>query len=312
MARSVASDEAIITRTALEWTEQAWKNKSGAFSLKIKRIDKCFPASSMELAREIGDRIKQRSDRVVDLKNAKLKLHIEIQKEGSFMWIESSSGVGRLPVGISGKVLLLLSGGIDSPVAAFLTQKRGCLIDAIYFHSPPFISEASKDKVTALAQKLASRQSKLRLYVVPFTDIQKSIKASCNPMYTVLLYRRFMYRIASRWAKIQHYDALVTGENLGQVASQTIPNLRVVDDVCEKVTLRPLITFDKQEIVKIAREIDTFEISIQPSDDCCTLFVTEHPATKAMVFDLGNEESKLEVENLIHKAIEEVEVIELR
>ncbi len=312
LVRSVASKEEIVTQHALDWTEKAWSNKPGTFSVRVKRIDKHFPVKSMDLAREVGGRIKTRSGRKVDLKHAKLKLHIEIEKEESFIWVESHIGVGGLPVGISGKALLLLSGGIDSPVAGFLTQKRGCLIDAIYFHSPPFISEASKDKVTALAQKLASRQSKLRLHVVPFTEIQKSIKKNCDPSYTVLLYRRFMYRIANQWAKMQHYDALVTGENLGQVASQTIPNLRVVDAVSDKVTLRPLITYDKQDIIKVAQDIDTFDISIQPYDDCCTLFVPEHPSTKAKLVELEREEENLEIEVLIEKAVEGIGIIELR
>jgi len=266
----------------------------------------------MDLAREVGGRIKMRGGRTVDLKNADLKLHIEIEKEQSFIWVDSLVGVGGLPVGISGKVLLLLSGGIDSPVAGFLTQKRGCMVDAIYFHSPPFISEASKDKVISLAEKLARRQSKLRLHVVHFTEIQKAIKKHCEPRYTVLLYRRFMYRIANQWAVTQHYDALVTGENLGQVASQTIPNLRVVDDVTQKVVLRPLITYDKQEIIKVAEAIDTFNISIQPFDDCCTLFVPDRPSTKAQVVELELEEKKLDVDTLVQDAIKELEMIELR
>lgn len=312
LVRGVASTEEAVMHHALMWTQEAWQNKKGTFAVRVKRNYKHFPVNSMDFAREVGGRIKMRSGRTVNLKNADLKLHIEIEKDQSFIWVDSQMGVGGLPVGISGKVLLLLSGGIDSPVAGFLTQKRGCLVDAIYFHSPPFISEASKDKVISLAEKLATRQSKLRLHVVHFTEIQKAIKKHCEPRYTVLLYRRFMYRIANQWAEEQHYDALVTGENLGQVASQTIPNLRVVDDITQKVVLRPLITYDKQEIIKVAEQIDTFSISIQPFDDCCTLFVPDKPSTKARVFELEYEEAKLDVETLVQAAIEEIELIELR
>ena len=184
-------------------------------------------------------------------------------------------------------------------------------MDAIYFHSPPFISEASKDKVEALARKLAHRQSKLRLHVVPFTVIQKAIKKNCNAKYTVLLYRRFMYRIASQWAQRYHYDALVTGENVGQVASQTLANLQVVDQISDVLTLRPLLSYDKREIISVAEQINTFETSILPYDDCCTLFVPEHPATKAKHETLVHEEEKLDVEALVNEAIEHLETIEL-
>ena len=208
-------------------------------------------------------------------------------------------------------MLLLLSGGIDSPVAGYLAQKRGCRLEAIYFHSPPFISEASKDKVEELARKLAPRQGFLRLLVIPFTDIQKAIKADCDRRFTVILYRRFMYRIADAIAQATGSVALCTGENLAQVASQTLENLTVVDTLTSRLTLRPLITFDKDEIVRIARHIDTFDTSVLPHDDCCTLFVPKHPITKARLIDVENAETPLSVDQLVADAVSQRDVIDI-
>ena len=310
LVRGVPTSEEDIRREAVQWATHAWKDKTGSFALRVKRNYKHFPISSMDYARDVGGRIKTNTDMTVSLKKPQHEMHVEIEKEQSYMWLDSRPGVGGLPVGISGKVLLLLSGGIDSPVAGYLAQKRGCLVDAIYFHSPPFISEASRDKVESLAKKLAHRQSKLRLHVVPFTNIQKAIKKNCDGKFTVLLYRRFMYRIASRWAQKFHYDALVTGENVGQVASQTLANLQVVDQISDVLTLRPLLAYDKKEIIRVAEQIDTFELSILPYDDCCTLFVPEHPATKAKHKTLVREEDKLDMDGLIEEAIENLETVE--
>ena len=309
--RAVPTDEETIRHEALTWATNAWANVSGSFALRVKRNFKHFPVSSMDFARDVGGRIKTATGLSVSLKKPQHVMHVEIEKEQSYIWIDSVPGVGGLPVGISGKVLLLLSGGIDSPVAGYLAQKRGCLVDAIYFHSPPFISEASRDKVEALAKKLARRQSKLRLTVVPFTEIQKAIKKNCNANYTVLLYRRFMYRIASQWAQRYFYDALVTGENVGQVASQTLPNLQVVDRISDVLTLRPLLAYDKREIIRVAESIDTFELSILPHDDCCTLFVPDHPATRATHKQLSGEEHNLDVQKLVDEALANVETVEI-
>jgi len=192
-----------------------------------------------------------------------------------------------------------------------MAQKRGCEIEGIYFHSPPFISEVSREKVEALGRKLAPRQGGMTLNVVPFTEIQKAIKANCDGRLTVLLYRRFMYRIADRVAVAAGANALCTGENLAQVASQTLENLNIVDRVTSRITLRPLITYDKAEIVAISRRIGTFETSILPHDDCCTLFVPKHPVTKGRLDILEAAEADLPVEDLINAAIDGIERVSL-
>ena len=250
-------------------------------------------------------------DLKVNLKTPDETLRVEIAEEHAHIWVQTYPGVGGIPIGATGKVLLLLSGGIDSPVAGYLAQKRGCELEAIYFHSPPFISEASREKVEALGRKLAPRQGGLTLNVVPFTEIQKAIKAHCDPRMTVLLYRRFMYRIADQLAARINAGALCTGENLAQVASQTLENLNVVDSVTSRMTLRPLISYDKTEIVSLARRIDTFETSILPHDDCCTLFVPKNPVTRARGTFLERAEELLDIDGLVAAALDGIDRVEL-
>jgi tRNA uracil 4-sulfurtransferase len=305
------SDLDAIEAKCVELATKAWGGRDISFAAKTKRLDKSLPFNAPELNQRFGGAVFEQVKLRVDLKNPDEVLGIEVGKEHSHIWVQTYRAVGGLPIGCTGKVLLLLSGGIDSPVAGYMAQKRGCELEAIYFHSPPFISEASREKVEALARKLAPRQGGMTLKVVPFTEIQKAIKANCDGRLAVLLYRRFMYRIADRVAVSAKAHALCTGENLAQVASQTLENLNLVDQVTSRITLRPLITYDKAEIVNISRRIGTFETSILPHDDCCTLFVPKHPVTKGRLSILESAEAKLPVEDLINAAIDGIEDVSL-
>ncbi len=303
----VANDLETIRNAALglaaEWGP-------GTFAVKARRTWKGYPLTSPEAARQVGGAIQEASGRRVDLKHADHELGLEVGEEHAHLWARVVPGVGGLPVGISGKVLLLLSGGIDSPVAGYLAQKRGCQLEAAYFHSPPFVGEASREKVETLARKLARRQGVLALHVVHFTEIQKAIRVSCDGRLTVLLYRRFMYRIAGELARRRNAKALCTGENLGQVASQTLENLAVVDALSGLLTLRPLMCFDKQETMALARRIDTYDTSVLPHEDCCTLFVPRHPALRATSAELEAAEAALDVDGLVAEALERTDRVE--
>ncbi len=300
-----------IQAAALELAQSEWSGLEGSFAVDSRRTWKQFPLPSPEINRVVGGPIQEALGFSVNLKRPDRRLGIEVNEDHHHLWAHTFHGVGGLPIGSAGRVMLLLSGGIDSPVAGYLAQKRGCELDAVYFHSPPFVSEASRDKVETLARSLAPRQSGLRLHVVHFTEIQKAIKEHCDRRMTVLLYRRFMYRIAARLAAQRRCQALATGENLGQVASQTLENLTVVDGLDPILTLRPLITFDKQEIMALARGIDTYDVSILPHDDCCTLFVPRNPTLRGSNRELEAQEERLEVEALIEEAIEATEVVRL-
>ncbi|MEE2756734.1 MAG: tRNA uracil 4-sulfurtransferase ThiI, partial [Myxococcota bacterium] len=292
----VVPDLEELTTKAVEVATTAWGGSQSTFMVRAKRLDKQFHLNSTQLGAHVGGAINDALGLPVDLKNADHVMHVELGERAAYIWIEVYPGLGGLPIGSAGKVLLMLSGGIDSPVAGHLAQKRGCEVDAIYFHSPPFISEASREKVESLAKILGARQGSIRLHVVPFTEIQKQIHSQCDRKLTVLLYRRFMYRIASKLASIIRAKALCTGENLAQVASQTLENLNLVHDVSTLLTMRPLLTYDKTETVHLAKRIGTYDISIQPYDDCCSLFLPRNPATRGRISVVRNAESLLDVD----------------
>ncbi|MDB4982290.1 MAG: thiamine biosynthesis/tRNA modification protein ThiI [Myxococcales bacterium] len=263
--------------------------------IDARRTDKSFPVPSMELARDIGSRVNVALGLPVDLHAAELHIGVEITSRGAFVYEATRAAPGGLPVGVSGRGLLLLSGGIDSPVAGWLAAKRGLALDAVYFHSPPFIGEKAKDKVLSLARILARWGALKSVTVVGFTEIQKKLRDAGAHDLSVVLYRRMMMRIADVVADGLGAGALVTGENLGQVASQTVENMTAIQAVCRRVVLRPLTTYDKVETTDLARRIGTFETSILPFDDCCSLFVPRHPATKARVADAERIEEALDV-----------------
>lgn len=288
------SKEVEEIKRAIDLIIEAEKLESkNSFKIEARRSDKRFPLDSMELNRILGEYIVQKYGWKVELFNPEVIIYVEIGFREASVYTKIVKGAGGLPVGVSGKGLLLLSGGIDSPVAGYLIQKRGCLLEAVYFHSPPYTGEGAKDKVVSIVKKLLFNQESMNLYVVPFTKIQEAFKLNCDNSYLVILYRRAMVRVANMIAKAVGAKVLITGESLGQVASQTMDNINCIAEASELQILRPLIGLDKSEIIAIAKEIGTYDISIQPFQDCCSLFVPKHPKTNAILEKVKREESKL-------------------
>ncbi len=277
------------------------------FRVTVKRSDKRFSISSGELAGRLGERIQNRMKKDVDLENPELNCHVEITPEETYVYFSKIKGVGGLPVGTSGKVAALLSGGIDSPVASFRMMKRGMKNIFIHFHAYPSTSKESIKKTEEVVKTLSSFQGGAVLYLVPFDEVQKEIMLNTREKFRVLLYRRFMVSIGSRIAEKEKARALVTGESLGQVASQTIENMTVTDDGSELPVLRPLLGYDKEEIIKEAKGLGTYETSILPEEDCCVRFLPKNPETRGSVPEIRKEEENLEKERMIKKAIESSE-----
>lgn len=275
------------------------------FALKVKRIGK-HTYSSQELAKEAGKVIKRK----VNLSKPDVKIFIEVREDDTYIYKKIVKGLGGMPVNTSGKVLALISGGIDSPVASWFAMKRGCKVIFIHFHSFPLLSKTSIEKTKELIKILSEYQGKSRIYFIPFAEIQIKIKTLAPAKYRIVLYRRAMIKISEEIAKRENAKALVTGENLAQVSSQTLENLAVINEAANLPILRPLIGMDKNEIIKIAKKIKTYEISIKPQEDCCTLFVPKHPTTKARLEIIKKLEKKIEIEKLINKATKEAEVVE--
>ena len=283
------------------------------FGVTTRRPFKRFPKRSMEVNRELGGLVLARHPELsVDLGHPGLRIAVEIREGEIFVYREQIPGPGGLPVGSNGKVLGLLSGGIDSPVALWSILRRGVEAEAVYFHSFPYTSDAAREKVRALARRVGRWQGGTTLHVVPFTDVQRACRDAARPRLLVLLYRRFMFRIAERLARTRGAAALVTGESLGQVASQTLPNLQCIQEVVAMPVLRPLVAHDKQDTISIARRIGTYDISIQPHDDCCSLFVPRHPELRGRRVDLERAESRLDVDGLVSAALLATETSEER
>ncbi len=283
-----------------------------SFRVETKRGDKTFPFTSTEINREVGAAVKEISGARVDLKNAEFVVFIEILSHDAFFGFDKISGPGGLPVGVSGRVVSLISGGIDSPVASYRMMQRGCKLAFVHFHSSPYLDKTSQEKVHELVKILTHHQFSSRLYLVPFGEVQRQIVAAVMRPLRVVLYRRMMIRIADFIASRQRATALVTGESLGQVASQTLQNITVIEKASTLPILRPLIGMDKQEIVDQARKIGTFEVSVIPDQDCCQLFVPPHPATKAELTEVEEAESQLDLPALTREAAENAEVRDLK
>ncbi|MFZ7120598.1 MAG: tRNA uracil 4-sulfurtransferase ThiI [Eubacteriaceae bacterium] len=284
-------------------------NENVTFKVESRRADKKFQMNSQELSSFIGGHIlKNTQNFTVDVKKPDVKLYIEI-REKAYIYNSIIPGLGGLPVGCSGKAALLLSGGIDSPVAGYLMAKRGVTILGVHFHSFPYTSDRAKEKVIELTKILSSYTGAIKLYIVSFTDIQQELLLKCNERLTTILMRRIMMKISEEIAIKENAKALITGESLGQVASQTMESLSVTNNAVELPVFRPLIGMDKNEIIKISENINTFETSILPYEDCCTVFVPKHPETRPKLEKVLNEEKKVEFQQLIDEAINNAEII---
>ena len=304
-AREMEKDFEVIAAECVKMMQ----GYSGTFKVYGKRSDKHFPMNSMEIGMEVGHRVLEANPNLsVDVHKPQHRLMVEI-RDKAYICVDEIPAVGGLPMGTGGKAALLLSGGIDSPVAGYQLMKRGVRICAIHFQSPPYTGELAKDKVLQLARKLAWYMGGMRVYMVPFTKCQLEIHGKCPDELGTLITRRFMMRIAERLARDFGAQALITGESLGQVASQTMEALACTDAVVEMPVFRPLIGNDKTEIMAIAEKIDTYETSILPYEDCCTVFTPRHPVTKPKLETMPKVESKLDVEALVNEAVEGTEMI---
>ncbi len=298
-----------ICSTAVEYLKEAMKS-AATFRCQAKRSDKKFPLKSPEIARDVGGALLAAYPHLkVQMDGAQTEVHIEVRDKNAFVYAQRIKGAGGMPTGSNGKALLLLSGGIDSPVAGYMMAKRGLELEAVHFFSYPYTSEQAKEKALNLARLLAEYCGRVRVHAVPFTQIQDQIRRSCQQDLFTVLMRRFMMKIAERVARRQGCGALITGESLGQVASQTMEAIGVTNAACSLPVLRPAIGMDKEEIVAISRQIGAFETSILPYEDCCTVFTPRHPQTKPKLEAVLAEEGKLDVEGLIQEAMQGVETI---
>jgi tRNA uracil 4-sulfurtransferase len=308
ISRSVPADLPTIEREVLEAVRGTAAN---SFAVRTRRENKRFPMNSMEVDREIGAAVKAALGIKVDLEHPELTINIEIFTNNAFLSIGKHAGGGGLPVGISGRGVALLSGGIDSPVAAYRMMRRGLALDFVHFHSYPLLSRTSQDKARELAAHLTRYQGRAKLFLVPFGMLQREIVARVQRPLRVVLYRRFMMRIAGAIGAEIGAQTMVTGESLGQVASQTLDNMQVIEQAAALPILRPLVGMDKNEIVEQARRLDTFEVSIIPDQDCCTLFVPRHPETHARIDEVEAAEAALDVPRMVAEAVAGVERVDL-
>lgn len=303
-SRRVGSTLEDLDRAVDETLDTGWR-PAGTFAVQVKRVDRAFATPSPEVGGRVGGRIVARTGAPVDLKHPQTVVHVHVVPGEILLSFDRIDGCGGLPASTSGRLLLLLSGGIDSPVAGLRMQRRGARIDAIHFHSVPYLSAASQAKARELAAVLARGQQRLRLTMIPFGDCQSEIVRFAPKPLRVVLYRRMMMRIASRIARRDRCLALVTGESLGQVASQTLRNMNLVEKASTFPVLRPLVGSDKLEISRYADKAGTFEISIQPDQDCCTLFVPKHPSTGASDGEVTAAEALFDVEALVKRCVDE-------
>jgi thiamine biosynthesis protein ThiI len=308
-AIKVARDIELLKQATLELVNSLYKEDQ-TFKVTTKRSDKSFELNTDEINHTFGSHLLKNIPGIkVDVKNPDIDLRIEVRIEAVYLSCETIKGAGGLPVGSSGKAMLMLSGGIDSPVAGYMAMKRGLEIEAVHFFSPPFTSERSKEKVIDLSKKLAEIFGSLTLHIVPFTDIQQAIREQIPENYSMTSTRRMMLRITDEIRKKQEGLAIITGESLGQVASQTLESMYAINEVTNTPLLRPLITMDKTDIMKIASEIDTLEISNRPFEDCCTIFVPTSPKTKPKREKVQHYESFFDFEPMIHEAVQEIETL---
>lgn len=297
-----------ICEKSYEYLEEVL-GRAKTFKVNAKRSDKAFPMKSPEICMELGGRLLEKFPHLsVDVKTPEVTVTVEVRDENAFVHAENIKGAGGLPVGSSGKAMLLLSGGIDSPVAGYMMAKRGVHIAAIHYVSPPYTSDRAQLKVESLCQKLTDYCGGIAFYCVPFTELQEAIKDNCPEEYFTIIMRRLMMEIAQRIAAKDNCLALITGESVGQVASQTMAAIACTDAVCRIPVFRPCVGMDKTEIIEIARKIDTFDISIEPYEDCCTVFTPRHPKVRPQLGDIEKAQNSFDFEPLIQKAVENTEM----
>lgn len=308
-----SSDWELLTQGVGDYVEAMYKDRSFTFKVEAKRADKNYFLTSPEICSRMGAYLLGRFPHLkVDVSNPEVRINVEIRTK-CYVYSIVIPGPGGMPVGSNGKAMLLLSGGIDSPVAGYMISKRGVSLAATYFHAPPYTSERAKQKVVDLATRISGYAGKMKLFVVNFTDIQLYIYDQCPHEELTIIMRRYMMRIAEKLAQQEGCLGLVTGESIGQVASQTMYSLAATNEVCSMPVYRPLIAFDKKDIVELAKDIGTFETSIQPFEDCCTIFVAKHPVIKPSIKVINKSEGKLaeRIEQLLEEALNTVEVIEI-
>lgn len=281
------------------------------FKVHAKRANKKYPIISDQINREIAKVILQNTNLTVDVHNPDILVSVEIRDEGAFVFTHTYKGAGGYPLGIGGKVMHMLSGGIDSPVAAYLIMKRGVRVECVHFASPPYTSAAVIEKLKDLLKKLNKYQPEIRLNIIPFTKLQEEIYKNCDESYAITVMRRMMFRIAERIARRRNCLAVSTGESVGQVASQTLNSIAVINAVTNMPIIRPLVTTDKNDIIEIARKIDTFDISIRPFEDCCTIFDPKNPKTRPDIKKVIEFESKWDWETMVADCVKEAEVVYL-
>ena len=303
-----------IERSVVSYVREVYQDASGkSFKVFARRASKQYPMDSMEIASSLGGAILEACPHLhVDVHDPQIRLTVELRQK-AYIYSENIPGPGGMPVGTNGSAMLLLSGGIDSPVAGYMIAKRGVRIDAVYFHAPPYTSERAKQKVVDLARLVARYSGPIRLHVVNFTDIQLAIYEKCPHDELTIIMRRYMMRIAGHFAGCDGAQGLITGESIGQVASQTIQSLVCTNAVCNLPVFRPLIGFDKQEIIAVSEKIGTYETSIPPFEDCCTIFVAKHPVTKPVLKRIEHSERKLDevIDALYQEALDTAETIEI-
>ena len=292
-----------IKQTAAEYLAETLEGVD-TFKVEAKRSDKKFPLTSPQICTEVGGYLLEKFPHLsVDVHNPDITVTVEVRDLAAYIRAGVIKGAGGIPIGTGGKAAVLISGGIDSPVASYMMAKRGLELTAIHFASPPYTSERAEEKVVELLKKVSAYSGRMKMYTVPFTKIQEQIRDKCHEEYFTIIMRRFMMKIAERVARQNDCNALITGESLGQVASQTIGAIACTDNACNMPVFRPLIGMDKEEIIEISRKIDTFEISIQPYEDCCTVFTPKHPRTRPVLEDVIAEENKIDYEPLIDEAV---------
>ncbi len=302
-----------LKKDVVAYMDEMYPDKNITFKVESRRARKTYPVRSMEMNRDLGEAILYAFPEIrVDVHEPDVLLHVEV-REDIYIYSKVIPGPGGMPIGTNGKAMLLLSGGIDSPVAGYRIAKRGVGLEATYFHAPPYTSERAKQKVVDLAKEVSKYAGPIRLYIVNFTDVQLEIYEKCPHDELTIIMRRYMMRIAEHFAKADECLGLITGESIGQVASQTMQSLLATNEVCTLPVYRPLIGFDKQEIVSEAEKIGTYETSILPYEDCCTIFVAKHPVTRPQVEAIRKSEEKLRgtIEELFRRAVVTAEVVEI-